>query len=146
MRYGFINSKTVSEKHLSCKAIAVYLCIACYVNEKTEEAYPSIKRICMVTGLSKATVCKAIYELEMRKIISVYRAYKQNNTYVITNQGSITIDFDIVGSKSLSYKAKSVYALIKCHNESITIKDVMRSFGLSYDTVVRIMKELVLFR
>ena len=143
MRYGFINSKTISEKHLSCKAIAVYLCIACFINEKTEEAYPSIKRICMVTGLSKSTVCKAVCELEMRKIISVHRAYKQNNTYVITNQGSITIDFDIVGSRSLSYKAKSVYALIKCHNESITIKDVMRSLGLSYDTVVRIMKELV---
>ena len=78
----------------------------------------------------------------MRKIISVHRAYKQNNTYVLIKQGTLSIDYDIVESKSISYKAKAVYALIRCHNESVTIKDVIRSFGLTYDTIVRIMREL----
>ena len=66
--------------------IKVYCVIGRYADYKTGRSFPSISRICELSGMNKNVVCKAIKRLEYFGVVQKYRApkgFKFKNVYKV---------------------------------------------------------------
>lgn len=110
-------------EHLGAHALAVYFALARYANNERQSAFPAIKTLARVTGISDRHVSRVLNDLEQRKLIAITQRKidKRNDTneyYLLTvppevvttgHQGSDTQSPGVVttghqGSDCVSYK------------------------------------------
>lgn len=90
------NSMIDSDK-LSYSEKLVFIAIKRFWNTSTLKAFPSIRKICECTGLSKPTVLKALNSLEEKKILTrenriAKNNAKQSNNYILHENESLWSD------------------------------------------------------
>lgn len=68
---------------LGSGGLLVYMVLCRHRHNRTKRCYPSLSRICKLTGLSKPTVIKHIRVLESEKLILVERKPNKPNFYTL---------------------------------------------------------------
>jgi len=72
--------------------IKAYLVIAKFAHYRTGKAFPSVAKVCKLSGMNKNVVCKAIKRLEYYGLIEKYRApkgFKFHNVYRVLRNPEI---------------------------------------------------------
>lgn len=86
----------------------VYACIKRYMNTSTREAFPSIQKLIEDSGLSKATLLKAIKRLEDAGFFSITREYGTSNHYLFNEEKKFEIfSYEFLDDKDLTPKEKA---------------------------------------
>ena len=79
----WIHTIVFDDTRLKTSDKLVYLTLARFVNNETQECFPSIEKICEVSGLTNRTVTKSLRKLEKYNYIEIRRSTGNVNTYVL---------------------------------------------------------------
>ena len=80
----WVNRLVLDHPYFTASTKLIYHALAYFANNKTQEAYPSIKRIKELTGLgSRTTIVGAIKELEKYHFIRVKRKKGKTSEYIL---------------------------------------------------------------
>jgi len=79
----WIHTIVFDDTRLKASDKLVYLTLARFVNNETQECFPSIEKICEVGGLTNRTVTKSLRKLEKYNYIEIRRSTGNVNTYVL---------------------------------------------------------------
>ena len=79
----WIHTIVFDDTRLKTSDKLVYLTLARFVNNETQECFPSIEKICEVGGLTNRTVTKSLRKLEKYNYIEIRRSAGNVNTYVL---------------------------------------------------------------
>lgn len=137
---ALIQKMYFSKYSISLKSRLVILSIASHWNHATGIAYPTIKRMCAETGLSKVSVINAIEELRQEKWIMTVK-YNGRLNYMLTNvlidllnavDESITeVQNENQNGKNLNIEGKEILPFyIKTNNKQIKEKNLFLQNGL----------------
>lgn len=137
---ALIQKMYFSKYSISLKSRLVILSIASHWNHSTGIAYPTIKRMCAETGLSKVSVINAIEELRQEKWIMTVK-YNGRLNYMLTNvlidllnevDESITeVQNENPNGKNSNKEGKEILPFyIKTNNKQIKEKNLFLQNGL----------------
>lgn len=79
----WIHTIVFDDTRLKASDKLVYLTLARFANNETQECFPSIEKICEVSGLTNRTVTKSLRKLEKYNYIEIRRSTGNVNTYVL---------------------------------------------------------------
>ena len=79
----WIHTIVFDDTRLKASDKLVYLTLARFANNETQECFPSIEKICEVSSLTNRTVTKSLRKLEKYNYIEIRRSTGNVNTYVL---------------------------------------------------------------
>lgn len=132
----------------------VYASIKRFMNNETKMAFPSIKTLIQVTGMSKNSIHSAIKRLEKAGYITIIKEFGKSNQYLFNEYKKFEcFSYDFLDMPELSYNEKAYLVIAqphmldkdevsqtgKIHYDQQTFADIM---GVSINTLKKIEKHL----
>lgn len=131
----------------------IYVCVKQYMNNTTQEAYPSIATIVKDSGMKRNSVVESLQRLEQAGYLEIIKVSGKSNHYKFSPYKVFEIfSYDFLKQPNLTHKEraylvvmqqfmyKNPYTGLGC--VSFTTKEIEKRTGLNYRTIKKYEKSL----
>ena len=123
----------LAKEGLSINDPYVYACIKRYMNNETKEAFPSVSKLVIDSGLNKSTVTSCINRLHQQGYISIIKEFGKVNHYKFNDYKKFEIySYDFLDDPKYTSKEKSY--LVATQSEMFKNSDTEKGY-ISYSSI-----------